>query len=106
MHLESGSVDEVLEKYQIPAHCRPGLKRYLEQRIRPGNFLCAVLANDFRRAVMLADPENLAALRHYALLIYNELPAPAWGDTYRVASWCGETERGETDAEISIAQDR
>lgn len=91
------TIAETLERYSIPASCRVELQCYLGHRVRPRPFLCAILENDFQRAAMLADAENEAALRRYALLLYAELPAAAWGDRYRVDTWCNQTKRSEAE---------
>lgn len=62
------------ETVAVPRHLRDGLVRYIVDGIRPGSFLCAVLANDLLSAVSLGDPESLAGLKPLMLFIVNEAP--------------------------------
>ncbi len=55
--------------------------------VRPGDFLTAVLCNNFWRAVLYADDTNEKALRDYALFIYNQLPPDAWGSEESMQAW-------------------
>ena len=45
----------------IPEHMIGGTLRYFNDHIEPGDFLCAVLINDFMEACGRADEKNLAA---------------------------------------------
>ena len=72
---------------QIPSHMIEGLRNYLERGIPPGNFLTAVLENDFVNAVGHADHINLNSLFAWALVLYNELPENAWGSPANVKAW-------------------
>ncbi len=46
----------------IPSTTQASITRYVEQGIKPGGFLTAVLSNDLRNATGRADEQNLAAL--------------------------------------------
>lgn len=63
--------------YEIAEHLQPGLERYLVQHMEPGQFLCSVLDNDLRGAVLRADEKSFACLPGLLRLLYNEAPAPA-----------------------------
>lgn len=85
-----------------------GLKRYIERGIKPGDFLFAVLLNDFVGAVSHADEDNAAALKAWASFVYFELPRGSWGSAANVRDWIegGGLEgldRREQQQEISAA---
>jgi hypothetical protein len=78
----------------VPWAIRESLRRYVEQRIRPGSFLQAVLANDLLGAVCRADSTNLAAIVDIAKHVHNDLE-PGWchGSYAAVERWlAGATE--------------
>lgn len=74
----------------VPAALRAGLIRYVDERIRPGAFLCAAIANDLSEAVCRfnASGENtLAELKAVVNWLYNEAPGPCWGSPEKMAAW-------------------
>ena len=71
----------------IPEHMRPGLRLYVEEGIRPGGFLTAVLANDLSTSVAKADMVNRYRLADYVMWLYNEAPGLCWGSYKQVDSW-------------------
>lgn len=73
--------------YRVPEDIRDSLALYVEHRIQPGGFLTAVLENDLREACGRADEENRHRLFDIVCYIYNELPAPCWGDRGAVHRW-------------------
>lgn len=52
-----------------------------------GSFFYAILTNNFREAVILADDENRDAIVSWAFHMHNEVPALAHGTPERVAEW-------------------
>lgn len=74
----------------VPEHLRPGLARYLEEGIRPGSFLSAVLENDLLGAVMYADDVSRAAIPNVVRYLANHAPASAWGSPMAVSQWIKE----------------
>lgn len=66
-----------------------GLQLYVEQGIKPGSFLQAVLANDFTKAVTKADSANRELLHEWAIFILNELPDECWGSWEALKNWQG-----------------
>lgn len=70
-----------------PSNLVAKLRRYVEHREQPGDFLCAVLANDLFDACAKADPENLAVLPALAGYCYWEIPSPCWGSKDKVLAW-------------------
>lgn len=77
---------ESCEKRGIPHHMRPSVVMYLQHGIA-GDFLTAVLSNDFVHAWGRADSINSAAMRNWASWLYNECPNSAWGSQAKVEAW-------------------
>lgn len=63
------------------------VKLWVENGIRPGSFLTAVLANDFVSATVKADSLNKTKLTEWAQFIYNELPQDSWGSYEKLKEW-------------------
>ena len=74
--------------FQIPLYMNAGLDRYIKTGMCPGDFLVAVLSNDFREAVLRADGHNLQNLAAYVGFMYNEMQGKAWGSPAKVKAWC------------------
>ena len=82
----------------IPEHMIDAVLMYFNEHVRPGNFLCALLTNDFLEACARADEKNLAALPVWASLLYNLAPIQSCGSPEKVKAWlalrhvlfCGE----------------
>ena len=68
---------------------KESLDRYQNDRILPGSFLRAVLANDLFDAVARADPESLALIGDVVRYIHWELPSGCHGTREKVTSWVG-----------------
>ena len=66
---------------------KAGLKRYVELRIKPGSFLCAMLQNDLTEAVGRADSFHRARLADIATWLYNNIPSDSWGSPESFAKW-------------------
>lgn len=87
------------DRFTIPEYMKGGLDRYVRLGIRPGDFLQAVLRNDFADAVLRADDFNRSYLHEYALLLNGGIiPADAWGSHEAVERWIAKGgERGITE---------
>lgn len=72
----------------IPLYMNAGLYRYITTGKRPGDFLAAILSNDFAEAVCRADGTNRQNLVAYAGFMYNEMQGSAWGSPAKVKAWC------------------
>lgn len=82
----------------IPERMIPGLVRYIEDGIMPGDFLQAVLRNDLKEACAMADDENQALIWDYAYVLYNYAPSDCWGSPERVQRWIeARSNNGGTD---------
>jgi hypothetical protein len=71
----------------IPEHMQEAIRRYVVERIAPGDFLRAVLENNLSAAVGRADDENLKLLRTYVRFFYNRVPAQCSGSPAAVSAW-------------------
>jgi len=71
----------------ISEHMMGALRRYIQERIPPGGFLTAVLANDLQAAVGQADSDNLPNIPAFAAYIYNEAPGNCHGSYGLVKAW-------------------
>lgn len=76
-----------IREFYIPERMMGGLERWVLYGIKPGNFLTAVLKNDFISICQLADDENLRNLPAYAAYIYDVLPSECWGSKEKVDAW-------------------
>ena len=71
----------------IPKNTERALDLYVNEGIRPGGFLEALLCNDLISACIRSDKENANALREIVLWCYGNLPGDSWGDKASVESW-------------------
>lgn len=72
----------------VPDQLWPGLRRYFVDRIRPGGFLCALIANDLRGAVCRADSEQLLlALLPVSRFLSDYAPPRSHGSAEALESW-------------------
>ena len=71
----------------IPNHCREGMLLYIENGIIPGDFLRAVLENNFVEVIGRADLINRRELENYAGFLYWEMPSGSWGSREKVLEW-------------------
>jgi len=81
------NLQEALAKSSIPDYMHGGLIRYIENRIRPGSFLTAVLTNDLQGAVAAADETNRDLIPHYIVFLFNWAPHESWGSPEKVKAW-------------------
>ena len=87
-----GDLRAALAIYMVPEHLWDGLERYLFDRIPTGDYLMAVLRNDFADASLRADGTNMIAAYAIAQWLRNELPPPEaegspWGNPENVERW-------------------
>ncbi len=71
----------------LPSHMRGGMQRYIENRIEPGSFLGAILANDLVGSHGKADYINKEAIPAYVEFLTMEVPIICWGSRDKVRKW-------------------
>lgn len=70
----------------IPNHMRGGVIRYMEQGIRPGDFLCRILMGEFDRAFDISDGTNLAYRSNWKTF-QSSLPPIVHGSKTKFDAW-------------------
>ena len=73
--------------YYIPDRMMKAIQRYLSYGLEPGDFLTAIIENNFVEAAGRADEENLNNLPAYAAFLYAEVPVDAWGSREKRLAW-------------------
>jgi hypothetical protein len=73
--------------FYIPERMMPGLQRYIENHVPPGDFLREVICNNLRGAIGRADDENLVNLPAYVAFLYNQAPDGCWGSKEKYEAW-------------------
>jgi len=76
----------------IPPHMHAAITAYVVERRLidrrpPGRFLLALLQNDLRAAVTLAEVDNHVALPSWIGLLEEYAPAECWGSVEKVTAW-------------------
>lgn len=79
--------------HHIPPHLREGLRAYFLDRLPTGDFLRAVLENDFAGAVLRADPITERWLPSIAKFLHNDTPPRSHGSPAAVAAWLACTSK-------------
>lgn len=74
----------------IPRHMREPFTDYVRNGQVKGDFLMAVLRNDFMGAAVRADDHNVLVLRAWAQFLYQYAPTGCFGSTAAVEQWIGE----------------
>lgn len=77
----------VSDHFAVGYITREALEYYVNEGLRPGNFLYAVLCNDLREAVAYADPYNYRNIGDIVNYIYHHLPSECWGSPKKVQAW-------------------
>jgi len=75
------------QDFYIPKRMMGSIDRYINQKIKPGDFLTAVISNDLKEAVGRADDENMRNLPAYVAFFYNHAPASCWGSKEKMKLW-------------------
>lgn len=75
----------------IPTHMQETIKRYVIEKVRPGDFLSAIIKNDLRNAIGHADSENLPLIKLYVQWFYNRAPMACTGSESAMNSWLSGT---------------
>lgn len=72
----------------LPEHMLPGIVRYVLFGVKPGSFLCSMMAGDIPLAMRRADAANVAALPSYVEFIRSGCPSNCRGGSRSVRDWC------------------
>ena len=72
---------------RIPAHMQPGAQRYIEDGIKPGGFLYAVLTNNLKAVFGQADETNKAHLQDWVYWLHWDIPSDSQGSEAKVDAW-------------------
>jgi len=78
---------EDIDYNKLPEHIRDGAQRYVEDGIKPGDFLQAVFCNNLMESFARADVTNEIRMFHIVDFIYNEAPAACWGSEEIMKEW-------------------
>lgn len=90
---EKSPIDADSDRYKetkygvLPKRVHEGIHTYIDEHVRPGSFLRAVLANDLYTAVANADPESERCLPNIAKYVVNTVPRKARDTRKRVGKW-------------------
>jgi hypothetical protein len=76
-----------MDRYQIPERMHEGMLRWIEDGIKPGSFLSAIIENDLYNAFHLADDENSFRISSYLSFFYMCAPGGCWRTMERVKEW-------------------
>lgn len=95
MNDEVESIQDMIisgSKYRMKQSTYEGIRRYVDDRIKPGSFITAVLSNNLRDSFGKGDQENRDTLFEIVRYLYWEVPGDCWGSHERVSEWLGEVE--------------
>jgi hypothetical protein len=81
---------------RLPEHRRAEMQLYLEQGVRPGRFLTAVLCNDYMDLCAQADRAERDFLSVYSFWLYSYAPQDSYGSKEKFNSWLEGRKRDET----------
>lgn len=73
----------------VPVHIRDSIVHYILSGRYVGGFLSAVISNDLKGAVMLADDKNIEALPEIVGYFYEWAPGTCWGSPEALKKWKG-----------------
>lgn len=72
---------------KLPEHFREPVRLYVEQGVRPGDMITAILNNNLLDACCWIQPELLPQIKELVLWFHWEVPALSWGSPIRVWLW-------------------
>lgn len=71
----------------LPEGLRGGMKRYIENGIKPGDFLQAVICNKLRESFARADFVNSVRMYDIVEFLYGEAPSTCCGSVEIMNDW-------------------
>jgi len=75
------------KEYHIPERMMGGIQRYINNHIRPGNFLCSIICNNLKNSIAYADEENMKNIPAFVDYFYNNAPHNCWGSEKKMEAW-------------------
>jgi len=66
---------------------RESIEHYINLGQPADNFLKAIICNDLKKAVMLADDYNIRIIPAYVNYFYNSAPLTCWGNEETYKRW-------------------
>ena len=80
---------KTMSHWEVPKEFAEPMYNYLVHGFNPGSCFSAVLANDFRRAILASHPANsIQGFKALAGWIAESVPREARGDYNNVDVWC------------------
>ena len=73
--------------HMIPSHMHDAILRYIEDGIRPGSFLEAIISNDLKGAFMRADHINSEHIKDFVEYMYWHTPSSCQGSQEAFENW-------------------
>jgi hypothetical protein len=70
----------------IPDHMHDSVWRWVNDGVLPGDFMQAILHNDFPEAILRADEHNKTYLFGWAFILHH-LPRDCWGSEENYKKW-------------------
>lgn len=80
-------VRDTASQYELPEEVVWALRDYVVHRQPTGDFLRAVLSNDFVDAATRADSTTRHFLKEIAVFVFNAMPLETWGGPDTVTAW-------------------
>ena len=77
----------MIDLTSIPEYMKHGVMSYVENGVKPGDFLCAVLCNNLADAAAHADDTNKHYLYEWGYILHCELPHDCWGSKKIMDEW-------------------
>lgn len=78
---------EDIDYNKLPEGLRGGVKRYIEDGIKPGDFLQAVICNKLMESFARADFDNSVRMYDIVEFFHNEAPLSCWGSVEDMNHW-------------------
>ena len=85
--IQDYTVEQLVEKYNVPEIIAQSIKDYVEGRLPVGSFLQAVICNNLFDAINRADDESASCLQGIVRIFYNQTPTACWGSVKRYNDW-------------------
>lgn len=94
---EESHPEDVKSQKNIPVTMMEGIQCYIQKQCRPGTFLQAIIENDLKTAVVMADHINIRIIPAYVNYFYNNAPKDCWGHKGVIEEWFSKGEEVELD---------